>query len=232
MLEMGVSCVMKHMYLVAEVAKALEASERTILRMLRGGVLKGTKKQKSWRVSQGSLKKWFLSALGIANTGKSCKSIENSSIKSVQSRGQVASLNRYILRETPVKAAGRTLNPRIAVLELQGSFRYFARRFANKNPALQDDLVQEMSLAVLQCDHDANVTFFIERGKSRALDYLEHERIRGMRSLDEVKQHPFAPEPISDEALLKLMVMAGVSVATIKYELGIAISPDIELDQL
>lgn len=221
---------MAAIFTVEEVASALKTSKKSVLRMLRSKELSGRRRGRSWSVPKKSLRKWILNAIGMSNPRKTYKIIKENGIKVEENRGQVNPLNRYSLREAPTQFRGKLIHARDAAVELEGSFRYFARKFAKGNGALQDDLVQEMSLAVLTCDHEANRTFFIERAKSRAWDYLDHERIRGMAPLEDVKRHPFAAESIADEALLQLLVMAGIPVAAIANELGIAISPDVELD--
>ena len=119
------------------------------------------------------------------------------------------------------------LRPRRAAKELQSTFRNIARRLAPKKWEVQDDLVQEMSLAVLQCDQPATRSYFVHRAKSRAINHLAYERMRGMPRM---KRHPFARAPIHNEALMRVLAMAGIPVALLAQELGITIDPEIEID--
>lgn len=70
----------------------------------------------------------------------------------------------------------------------QFSFGWRARQLAPGDPALQDDLVQEMSLAVLEYDKPANFEFLFELAGNRAIDYLRYEAARGRWSLSEARQ--------------------------------------------
>src|SRR5439155_3314022 len=65
----------------------------------------------------------------------------------------------------------------------QFSFGLCARQLAPNDPAMQDDLVQEMSLAVLEYDHPASFDFLFELASNRAKNYLKYEACRGMQSL-------------------------------------------------
>jgi len=72
--------------------------------------------------------------------------------------------------------------------EHQFSFGWCARQLAPDDPALQDDLVQEMSLAVLEYDKPASFEYLFELASNRAKDYLKYEERRGMQSLSEARQ--------------------------------------------
>src|SRR4051794_40740152 len=65
----------------------------------------------------------------------------------------------------------------------QFSFGWRARQLAPDDPALQDDLVQEMSLAVLEYGEAASSEFLLELANNRAIDYLRYEAARGKMSL-------------------------------------------------
>jgi DNA-directed RNA polymerase specialized sigma24 family protein len=53
---------------------------------------------------------------------------------------------------------------------------------------MQDDLVQEMSLAVLDYNEPANFGFLFELAGNRAIDYLRYEAARGMLRLSEARE--------------------------------------------
>jgi len=69
----------------------------------------------------------------------------------------------------------------------QFSFGWRARQLAKDDPAMQDDLVQEMSLAVLEYAKPARFEFLFELAVNRAIDYLRYEELRGTMSLDEAR---------------------------------------------
>ena len=53
---------------------------------------------------------------------------------------------------------------------------------------MQDDLVQEMSLAVLEYGKPASFEYLYELANNRAIDYLRYEAARGMISLSQARQ--------------------------------------------
>jgi len=82
------------------------------------------------------------------------------------------------------------IEPAVAAVRYQFSFGWMARRLRPEDLALQDDLIQEMSLAVLQCEKPATRKYFLDRALSRAINYLEYERVRGMVSIEEIEERP------------------------------------------
>lgn len=66
----------------------------------------------------------------------------------------------------------KKLTPNEAVVRLLREFRILARSMAPKDRALQDDLVQEMALAVLQTRRMAHKTYFRRVAEWRACDVL------------------------------------------------------------
>ena len=223
---------MTKLYTMKEVSVSLKTSEKTLLKRIRSGALKARKMGPSWWIPQSALKKWILTSLGISSGRRICKIPSNDGIISEQSDGKPASLNWYIHRRkaTPYGAVESSmLRPRRAAKKLQRAFRNIAWRLAPGKWEVQEDLIQEMSLAVLECDQPATRSYFVHRAKSRALNYLEYERMRGMPRM---KRHPFARSPIRNEALMKVLAMAEIPVALLAQELGIIIDPEIELDHL
>jgi excisionase family DNA binding protein len=70
----------------------------------------------------------------------------------------------------------------------QFSFGWRARQLAPRDRAMQDDLVQEMSLAVLEFDQPASSEFLFELASNRAKNYLRYEAARGMLRLSEARE--------------------------------------------
>src|SRR5262249_15013977 len=64
------------------------------------------------------------------------------------------------------------LAPREAAVALQPDFRALARLLSRRDRSTRDDLVQEMSLAALECAESHTRSFFLRLGFSRALNYL------------------------------------------------------------
>ena len=223
---------MTKLYTMKEVSFALKTSEKTLLKRIRSGALKARKMGPSWWIPQSALKKWILTSLGIPSGRRLCKISSDVGIISEQSDGKPSPLNWYIHRgktTSPDAVESSMLRPRRAAKKLQRAFRNIAWRLAPMKWDVQEDLVQEMSLAVLECEQPATRSYFLYRAKSRALNYLAYERIRGM---PRTKRHPFARAPIRNEALMRVLAMAGIPVALLAQELGIFIDSEIELDHL
>ena len=80
-------------------------------------------------------------------------------------------------------APNSELSPAEAVLLLQTRFRRAARKLA-RDRNLADDLVQEMSLAVLYCKKPGTLSWFRQLGLWRAVDYLRRVSDRPKHWLD------------------------------------------------
>jgi hypothetical protein len=104
----------------------------------------------------------------------------------------------------------------------QFSFRWRARQLAPGDPAMQDDLVQEMSLAALEYDKPADFDFLFELATNRAKNYLKHEASRGMLSLDAAlySRDRHAEETASLERLIEDLMESGVPREWIEEALG------------
>jgi len=79
----------------------------------------------------------------------------------------------------------------------QFSFGWRARQLAPNDPAMQDDLVQEMSLAVLEFNQPASFEFLFELATNRAKNFIKYEATRGMVSLSQVRH-------VSDKVVEKM----------------------------
>ena len=104
----------------------------------------------------------------------------------------------------------------------QFSFGWRARQLAKDDPSLQDDLVQEMSLAVLEYDKPANFEYLFELAGNRAIDYLRYEEARGRMSLSQARQQTdvFAEKMASLMALIDQLVARGLPPTWIEEVLG------------
>jgi len=86
--------------------------------------------------------------------------------------------------------AARQIPPTNAVVALQCEFARFAGNLRRNDSALQDDLVQEMSLGVLQCTEAHTLAFFRSRALSRARDFLKTWRRKSCEDWAVITQWP------------------------------------------
>lgn len=84
----------------------------------------------------------------------------------------------------------RQVPPKNAVVALQCEFARFAGNLRHGDRALQDDLVQEMSLGVLQCTESHTLAFFRSRALSRARDFLKMWRRKSCEDWTAITQWP------------------------------------------
>jgi len=92
----------------------------------------------------------------------------------------------------------RRIQPENAVVALQRDFERFAGSLRRFDPALQDDLIQEMSLGVLQCTQSHTLAFFRSRALSRARDFLRMWRRKSCADWNEITNWP-ASQPAAQE---------------------------------
>jgi predicted DNA-binding transcriptional regulator AlpA len=107
--------------------------------------------------------------------------------------------------------------------EHQFSFGWMARQLVpDEDMALQDDLVQEMSLAVLQYGKAANCEYLLTLAENRAKNYLKYEERRGMMSLSEAQQASdgFEAKMANLKSLIETLVTRGVPREWIEEVLG------------
>jgi DNA-directed RNA polymerase specialized sigma24 family protein len=106
--------------------------------------------------------------------------------------------------------------------EHQFSFGWIARQLVKGDPALRDDLVQEMSLAVLQYGKPACCEYLLQLAENRAIDYLRYEERRGMMSLGEAQQQgdTFEAKMATLKGLIETLVTRGVPREWIDEVLG------------
>ncbi|HYG74377.1 MAG TPA: hypothetical protein VEK08_05165 [Planctomycetota bacterium] len=104
----------------------------------------------------------------------------------------------------------------------QFSLGWKARQLAPDDPAMQDDLIQEMSLALLEYDKPASFEFLFELATNRAKDYLKYEVTRGMLPLSQVRQmsDKLAQKLASLNAFIEDLLKRGVPEEWIEEVLG------------
>lgn len=90
------------------------------------------------------------------------------------------------------------IQPENAVVALQRDFERLASSLRRCDQALQDDLIQEMSLGVLQCTDSHTLSFFRSRALSRARDFLRMWRRKSCADWSEITQWP-ATQPTVNE---------------------------------
>jgi hypothetical protein len=173
---------------VEEAASVLGCSKRTVYRLLDDGWLNKppgrAKNDRGGRVSKESLFQFMvidrLSCLpaktlrDIKNGRKHfggilCQNANANRFSVVEGRGDSAEARPAAVQENPERR--RCLHHDFAE-EHQFSFGWRARQLAPGDPAMQDDLVQEMSLAVLEFSRPASFEFLFELAGNRAIDYL------------------------------------------------------------
>ncbi len=79
---------------------------------------------------------------------------------------------RRRLRFNPEGESNALLHPRQAAVELQDDFRSMARQLCPRDRSTQDDLAQEMALAILLCPEPQTRSHFRLVACWRAQDYL------------------------------------------------------------
>jgi excisionase family DNA binding protein len=226
---------MGNTYRIGEVAEVLGVSWKTIIRRIESGELGARKRRGFWHISSDDLKKWVLARIVMRDAPKGYAAVENNGIKSGETTGHPEPLNWLVYQDgttvyRPLKGSGQHASPQVAAVELQNKFRGLASRMAGKDPHLQDDLVQEMSAATLMCRGMNTMSFYCARAECRARNYLEYERRRGMKSLEDIKYDPAVPERDDEthivklEQVRKLLRMAEIPESMLQAEFDINLS--------
>jgi excisionase family DNA binding protein len=203
-------------FTIKEAAKILGCSRWTIRRLMTNGWLNGppggTKLDRTARVSKKSLFQLIIIDHINQLPAKTLKDLKSGRKNFARLLVQMREANCLSTDERGVKAPEpasqgclpdhtpetqqRCRNHDFAA-EHQFSFGWRARQLAPGDPALQDDLVQEMSLAVLEYGEAASFEYLFELAGNRAINYLEYEALRGTKSLSEARL-------VSDSAAEKL----------------------------
>ena len=110
---------------------------------------------------------------------------------------------------TAQAVAPALVSPEAAAEQLQPEFRRFARILRPRDRSLQDDVTQEMSLAVLKhrrnrpvSERPATLKYFLALACWRGKDYLDKERLR--------EHPPLPPDPDDEDAILRHLKEAGL----------------------
>src|SRR5205823_5133182 len=101
-------------------------------------------------------------------------------------------------------------------------FRKRARQLAVGDPSMQDDLTQEMCLAVLEYDKAATPEYLFELAANRAIDYLRYEAMRGEMPLSNAREpsDKFAQKTESLDTLIEKLTQDGIPKDWIEEALG------------
>jgi DNA-directed RNA polymerase specialized sigma24 family protein len=179
---------------VKEVAGFLGCSVQTVRNLVRGRWVtyrkfKGRNNKKKWRISLTSVKLYILQNSAtrdeIKRYRRGKRKIE--SISEITHKTDEAILCNIV--EGPQGKFSSPMSPGEIAVHYQFMFGCIAQHLARRDPALQDDLVQEMTRCVLEHDQPATQSFILTHALWRARDYLKYERQRGIVSLDEILQY-------------------------------------------
>ncbi|HYG78582.1 MAG TPA: hypothetical protein VEK08_26520 [Planctomycetota bacterium] len=104
----------------------------------------------------------------------------------------------------------------------QFSLGWKARQLAPGDPSFQDDLIQEMSLAILEYDQPASFEFLFELATNHAKMYIRYEIARNMLRLGAARyaRDRFAERMESLQALIDELIERGVPTEWIEEVLG------------
>jgi hypothetical protein len=236
----GAQPIDQKIFTVEAAASILNCKRRLVYELIADGWLArpsgGTKKATGGRVTQKSLYQFVIADRLRGLPPRTLKRLRKLFIKSECIKGEA---NRLSMVEGKEKAAGQT-NPSPYPLPQgegkqqqrclhhefierhQFSFGWQARQLAPGDPAMQDDLVQEMSLAVLEYDQPASFEFLFELASNRAIDYLRYEASRGMVSLGYARHvsDAFAEKMKSLNAFIDELLQRGVPMEWIEEMIG------------
>ena len=99
-------------------------------------------------------------------------------------KNQIDAMLNRLKHEHVTKAgshADEPFYPRVAAVEMANEFRSIARQLCPRDPSTQDDLVQEMALAVMLCREPQSRSTYRLCATWRAMDYIRWWR----KQLDE-----------------------------------------------
>jgi len=83
---------------------------------------------------------------------------------------------------------------RRALKLLRRDFKIVAKHFAHGDWALEDDLLQEMRVAVLECNDWRKLRFYRVAGVNRAKNVLRNEGLRVMTSIESYENPDDVPQ--------------------------------------
>ncbi|HYG78554.1 MAG TPA: hypothetical protein VEK08_26380 [Planctomycetota bacterium] len=231
---------MEETYLSVELAaRILCCGERTVQRLIANGWLRGQpgKPNKAWcaRVSEKSLYQLLVIDRLNSLPQRLWSSLRNHEKKFERKSRQSENANRLSMFEGEAQGPAhqcsqpnerpdqsrRCLHHDFAE-QHQFSFGWKARQLAPGDPALQDDLIQEMSHAVLEYDQPASFEFLYELATNRAIDYLKYEAARGMLPLSAARymSSTISERMESVQAFIDELLERGVPAEWIEEVLG------------
>jgi hypothetical protein len=214
---------------IKEAAKVLGCSRATVYRLLDEGWLKRpagwTKMDSSARVGEKSVFQLMIIDCLSHFPPKTLKDFKNGRKNFSRLLSQIANPKCLSTIEeagsTPADGSSKSLpkndKPHRCVnhdfaAEHQFSFGWIARQLVKVDPALRDDLVQEMSLAVLLHNEPESCEYLLQLAENRAKNFLRYEAQRGRMSLNEAQQECPAVEAKLENLknLIETLVQRGV----------------------
>ena len=224
---------------VKETAKILGCSTRTVQRLLADGWLKGPvgrpKKDVRALISEKSvfqlmiydcISHFPIKVLREAKSGRTIfaglsRQIEDANCLSIDEGTGAAAQGPGSLPQQDNEPPKKCLHHDFAA-EHQFSFGWIARQLVKDDPALQDDLVQEMSLAVLEHKKPASCEYLLQLAENRAKNYLIYEASRGMLPLCEAREESDSLEAKMESLrhLIESLIKRGVPAEWIEEVLG------------
>lgn len=205
---------------VAQAAHALGRSRWAIYKVLERGALRAYKAGPQWLIPTLEVLRIIYFHPGNRCHVWACEVAPKKFKIFPSSIGHTDDLATYTYEESLAELcppdAGEQLAAPDAALQLQPEFRSIARQLERRDRSLQDDLVQEMSLAVLQQKRTASLKWFLYCGVYAARNYLKRERFRGGISLDQISQLAVESAALADETLVQALLDDGCPASMIE----------------
>ncbi len=244
---------MEETFTVEEAASILDCDRSTVYELRADGWLRrptgGSKKETGGRVTRKSLYQFVIVDRLSQVPVRVLKELRNSRKLFEKSASKISGAKRLSRVEGEGEVAG-ALNPAGSAQETstglrappteqeprrhhdfaeqhQFSFGWRARQLAPGDRSLQDDLVQEMSLAVLEYDQPASSEYLFELAVNHAIDYLRYEAARGKLSLSQVREprDKLAEKMASLHTFIDGLLQRGVPTEWIEEVIGWRMNP-------
>jgi len=152
---------------VDQAARILNRTRYALWAALERRALRGEKRGRFWCIPTIEVLRIFYASPGKRCHLWSCEIVPKKFKILSSSTRHSRDLKPYtcedLVREFSDADTGEQLDPREAVLQLQDHFRSIARQLERRNISLHDDIVQEMSRAVLQETRKANAQWSLLR---------------------------------------------------------------------
>jgi excisionase family DNA binding protein len=222
---------------VQQAASFLLCSEDKVLQLIREEWILGWKSGKRpWKIDSDSVKNFlFYDSINFDELKKykkwlrSCQKVAGFSPKTAistfsNSRGKCEA--ETVQTEMP-NGPTKLISPDEMAVKYRLKFRRYALMLVPDDRTLRDDLVQEMSLAVLEHGQPASRKFFLKRALWRAKDYIEYEKERGMISLEEIHDRPdqLAAQRASFENTMRGLLKRGIPPEWLEELVGYKLEP-------